>query len=125
MQFRITGLLLLGAMALGILCGCKKAPPTLSLLVWEGYADPATVRAFDKDTGKVLWSVRYPALGSLDYGNSPRATPVIANGISIRILGLSVTGCRVLCESNTRRIQRIRSIANVFLQALIIPRRLY
>lgn len=31
----------------------------------------------DADTGKVLWSHVYPAPGSLDYGNSPRATPLI------------------------------------------------
>jgi spermidine/putrescine-binding protein len=28
--------------------GCKKQIPTLSLLVWEGYADPAFVRAFEQ-----------------------------------------------------------------------------
>jgi spermidine/putrescine-binding protein len=28
--------------------GCKKQPPTLSLLVWEGYADPSFVRAFEE-----------------------------------------------------------------------------
>ena len=28
--------------------GCKKQTPTLSLLVWEGYADPAFVRAFEE-----------------------------------------------------------------------------
>src|ERR1700720_2911402 len=28
--------------------GCKKQPPTLSLLVWEGYADPSFVRAFEQ-----------------------------------------------------------------------------
>lgn len=33
---------------------------------------------FAADSGKLLWSHTYPALGSLDYGNSPRATPVIA-----------------------------------------------
>ncbi|HVK09292.1 MAG TPA: PQQ-binding-like beta-propeller repeat protein [Gemmataceae bacterium] len=32
-------------------------------------------------TGKELWTVRYPAPGSLDYGNSPRATPVIRDGL--------------------------------------------
>lgn len=30
--------------------------------------------------GKLLWSVRNPAPGNLDYGNSPRATPVIQDG---------------------------------------------
>jgi spermidine/putrescine-binding protein len=28
--------------------GCKKQPPTLSLLVWEGYADPSFVRPFEQ-----------------------------------------------------------------------------
>ena len=31
-------------------------------------------------TGKEIWAIRYPAPGSLDYGNSPRATPVIRDG---------------------------------------------
>jgi len=34
--------------------------------------------AFDLDTGIALWEVIYPAPGKLDYGNSPRATPLIA-----------------------------------------------
>lgn len=32
------------------------------------------------DTGKEVWTVRYPAPGNLDYGNSPRSTPVIGDG---------------------------------------------
>jgi spermidine/putrescine-binding protein len=28
--------------------GCRKQPPTLSLLVWEGYADPSFVRPFEQ-----------------------------------------------------------------------------
>ena len=39
----VLGLLLLFA---GI--GCRKQAPTLSLLVWEGYADPSFVRAFEE-----------------------------------------------------------------------------
>ncbi|CAN5519408.1 PQQ-like beta-propeller repeat protein [soil metagenome] len=38
-----------------------------------------TWRCFAADTGKPLWSVRNPAPGMLDYGNSPRATPVIVH----------------------------------------------
>lgn len=34
-------------------------------------------RCFEADTGKEVWSVRYPAPGQLDYGNSSRATPLI------------------------------------------------
>jgi outer membrane protein assembly factor BamB len=35
-------------------------------------------RAFDAATGEPRWVVRYPAMGKLDYDNSPRATPLIA-----------------------------------------------
>jgi N-acyl-D-amino-acid deacylase len=38
----------LGILALALASGaCKKKEASLSLLVWEGYADPATVRAFE------------------------------------------------------------------------------
>ncbi len=33
--------------AVALLSGCKKSPPTLSLLVWEGYADPSFLRGFE------------------------------------------------------------------------------
>lgn len=36
-------------------------------------------RCFDADTGRPLWTVAYDAPGALDYGNSPRATPLIEN----------------------------------------------
>ncbi|MFO0788176.1 MAG: PhnD/SsuA/transferrin family substrate-binding protein [Pirellulales bacterium] len=35
-------------------------------------------RCYAADTGEVLWSVQYPALGKLDFDNTPRATPLIA-----------------------------------------------
>jgi putative spermidine/putrescine transport system substrate-binding protein/spermidine/putrescine transport system substrate-binding protein len=42
-------LLLEGVVALAILCmGCGPKQETLSLLVWEGYADPSFVRAFEE-----------------------------------------------------------------------------
>ena len=34
-------------------------------------------RCLSAETGKELWAVRYAAPGKLDYGNSPRATPLI------------------------------------------------
>src|ERR1700753_3958836 len=40
-------LILFTAAALTLLSGCKKSPPTLSLLVWEGYADPSFIRGFE------------------------------------------------------------------------------
>lgn len=33
--------------------------------------------AFDQQSGDARWQVSYPAPGQLDYGNSPRATPLI------------------------------------------------
>ncbi len=35
-------------------------------------------RCLHADTGQEVWAHRYPAPGLLDYGNSPRATPLIA-----------------------------------------------
>jgi spermidine/putrescine-binding protein len=36
-----------GLCVLVIFSGCKKSPPTLSLLVWEGYADPSFIQGFE------------------------------------------------------------------------------
>jgi spermidine/putrescine-binding protein len=42
-------LLALFAVSLVVFCGsCAKKTPTLSLLVWEGYADPSYIRAFEE-----------------------------------------------------------------------------
>ena len=41
--------IVLGILALAMVCGaCKKKEATLSLLVWEGYADPSFVRPFEE-----------------------------------------------------------------------------
>jgi outer membrane protein assembly factor BamB len=37
-------------------------------------------QCFDAETGDLAWQHIYPALGRLDYGNSPRATPLIHDG---------------------------------------------
>ncbi len=34
----------------------------------------------DRASGERMWTVRYPAAGKLDYGNSPRATPLLHDG---------------------------------------------
>ncbi len=34
-------------------------------------------RCLDANTGESLWTYRYPAFGSLDYDNAPRATPLV------------------------------------------------
>lgn len=43
-------------------------------------------RCFDAETGDLVWEVGYDAPGDLDYGNSPRATPLIHNG-RVTLLG--------------------------------------
>ncbi len=41
--------IVLGILSIAVLCGaCKKKEPPLSLLVWEGYADPSFVRPFEE-----------------------------------------------------------------------------
>jgi outer membrane protein assembly factor BamB len=48
------------------------------VLADRGVSDTTDLfRCFDADTGTPLWMVEYPATGKLDYGNSPRATPLI------------------------------------------------
>jgi len=37
-------------------------------------------RCLAADTGRQLWDYQYPAVGELDYGNSPRAAPLVHNG---------------------------------------------
>ncbi len=39
-------------------------------------------RCLDAESGDTLWSFRYAAPGSLDFGQSPRATPLIHGGIA-------------------------------------------
>ncbi len=38
--------------------------------------------ALNADSGQVEWSLQYEAIGRLDYGNSPRATPLIHDNIA-------------------------------------------
>lgn len=40
-------------------------------------------RCYKADTGIQLWTVQYPAMGDLDYGPSPRATPLIHKDLVI------------------------------------------
>lgn len=50
-------------------------------------------RCYDAATGLMLWMVDYPAEGSLDYDNTPRATPLIVDtndelfGVRVILLG--------------------------------------
>lgn len=38
--------------------------------------------AFDAGSGQPRWNLQYPAEGHLDYGNSPRATPLLHDGLA-------------------------------------------
>lgn len=50
-----------------VIAGCRNATDRLDVFV-----------ALDAETGDKRWQVTYVAEGKLDYGNSPRATPVVA-----------------------------------------------
>ncbi len=50
-----------------VIAGCRNTTDRLDVFV-----------ALDAETGDKRWLVSYPAEGKLDYGNSPRSTPVIA-----------------------------------------------
>jgi spermidine/putrescine-binding protein len=49
MKFQRIALLLLLLTAVFLLGSCSKKTPTLNLLVWEGYADPSYVHAFEEE----------------------------------------------------------------------------
>ena len=55
--------LLCSLAALSLLSSCKKAQPTLSLLVWEGYADPSFIQGFE---AKCQCKVTAAYMGSSD-----------------------------------------------------------
>ncbi len=40
-------------------------------------------RCLRADTGAAVWTLRYSAPGGLDYGNSPRATPLVHDGMAV------------------------------------------
>ena len=50
-------------------------------------------RCFDADSGDVLWELKYDAPGDLDYGNSPRATPLIHGGRAILLGAMGDLHC--------------------------------
>lgn len=66
-------------------------------------------RCLDAETGEQLWQVERLAIGSLDYGNSPRTTPLIADNGRVYCLGahgdllcLNLTDGDVIWEHNLR-----------------------
>jgi outer membrane protein assembly factor BamB len=51
------------------------------ILAERDFADEHDIyRCLNAETGELLWRIRFPARGKLDYGQSPRATPVIHEG---------------------------------------------
>ncbi len=51
------------------------------ILAERDFADEHDVyRCLHTETGELLWRIKFPARGHLDYGQSPRATPVIHAG---------------------------------------------
>jgi outer membrane protein assembly factor BamB len=44
------------------------------------------LRCLDGNTGEALWRAEFPATGKLDYGEAPRATPVVSHG-KVLLLG--------------------------------------
>ena len=55
----------------------------------------------DADTGDVIWEVEYEAPGDLDYGNSPRATPLVHNGRVILLGAMGDLRCVTLATGET------------------------
>ncbi len=62
-------------------------------------------RCLDAATGESRWAVRYPAAGRLDYGNSPRATPLI-DGNRVILVGAHGHVCCVSLDSGQQLWQR-------------------
>ena len=63
------------------------------------------------DDGAVLWRLEYPAAGQLDYGASPRATPLIRNG---QVYLLSALGHLHCVELATGKVVWKRDLATEF-----------
>ena len=58
-------------------------------------------RCLNADTGDLLWQVVFPAKGQLDYGQSPRATPVIHNGKASLLGAFGGLRCVNLADGST------------------------
>ena len=68
-------------------------------------------RCLDAQSGQQLWQIQYAAPGNLDYGNSPRATPVIRDGLVYLLGAFGDLHCVTLAVSSSTLstfTQRIR-----------------
>jgi len=50
-------------------------------------------RCYAADDGQLAWTVRYPALGKLDYDNTPRATPLLHEGHAYLLGAFGMLSC--------------------------------
>ncbi len=67
--------------------------------------------AFDASTGERLWMFDYPAAGRLDYGNSPRATPLLYAGYAYLLGAFGQLHC---CHLRTGEVVWKRHIREEF-----------
>jgi len=59
-------------------------------------------RCLKASNGKEAWSYRTPAVGNLDYGNSPRATPLIHDGLVYLAGAFGDLGCVELATGKSK-----------------------
>ncbi len=64
----------------GCLAGLSVSEGRLILAERDFSEEHDVYRCLNADNGELLWLVEFPARGKLDYGQSPRATPVIHAG---------------------------------------------
>lgn len=80
------------------------------VLAERDFADEHDVyRCLDAATGELIWRMAFPARGQLDYGQSPRATPVLQDGRAYLLGAFGGLRCvnladgRLLWERDLRR----------------------
>jgi outer membrane protein assembly factor BamB len=58
-------------------------------------------RCLNADTGELIWQIMFPATGRLDYGQTPRATPVIRNGKAYLLGAFGTLRCVNVSDGST------------------------
>lgn len=75
-------------------------------------------RCYDAGTGELLWMVDYPADGSLDYDNTPRATPLIVTGddtlLGTRVFLLGAFGQLTCADFSTGMVYWQKNLRDEF-----------